>query len=147
MGFLEFEASVHLKMSVMLFTKFENVWKQTIVQKQTIKNGAIPRKSHLFYTTKNFERARNRLPDRHISGRIQGLKDFNVLTRKAAITLQLLSPLLSMSTLNHVRCSLPHRSFCFWCQPLWFSLRSKLNNRAYARMEKGDFRSHRGQRP
>lgn len=41
-------------MSVMLFTKFENVWKQTIVQKQTIKNGVIPRKSHLFYTTKKF---------------------------------------------------------------------------------------------
>lgn len=48
-------------MSVMLFTKFENVWKQTIVQKQTIKNGVIPRKRHLFYTTKKFWSCRKSL--------------------------------------------------------------------------------------
>lgn len=63
-------------------------------------------KPPFFIQQKNFERARNRLR------------------------------LSSLSALNQVRCSLPHRSSCFWCQSLWFSLRSKLNNRAYARMEK-----------
>lgn len=63
-------------------------------------------KATFFIQQKNFERARNRLR------------------------------LSSLSALNQVRCSLPHRSSCFWCQSLWFSLRSKLNNRAYARMEK-----------
>lgn len=66
-------------MSVMLFTKFENVWKQTIVQKQTIKNGVIPRKSHLFSTTKKFWACKKSLeaviPERPKSGAMLAFAD------------------------------------------------------------------------